>query len=431
MNKSILIISYYFPPIKAIGGIRTYNFTKYLSIKGWETTVFTTSTWKFLDNESFFSKLKNTKYVYIPSFDLQVIRKIFKSGKTTNKSTASNNFDNDISKTSFMQKIRNSFPFNISYEGGFIYIVFGVIYGLYYVKRHKIKYIYSTFSPNANHIVAYIIKILSPNIYWVADFRDLPYGDSEAKLFMKNFHLSLNKKIYTKSDAIITVSEGLKNTICKYNNNIHVINNGVDLNIKEFIHTENKTNFFNIVYTGSLYAGKRDAELLFKVVHKLKNSKNLQNIRLIYAGRDGNIWKYWSEKYNLQENVIIHSLLNTEEVKKIQSGASINLMLTWSTKKEKGILTGKFYEYLSYSKPIICMVNGDKDNEIEEKFTKLNCGLVVYSDEKKLSQYIEDYFQQWQQSKFVSISYNKYELEKYTSKYLTNELENILLKADR
>lgn len=425
--KKILIISYYFPPIKAIGGIRTYNFTKYLNNSGWNTTVLTTTAFKFLDSDNFFTKLKATKYVYLPTFDIQSIMTLLKPFRKTLKSNSCQNVK-DINNTSFTQKLRNSFPFNVSYEGGVLYIMFGVLYSLYHLKKNRTKYLYSTFSPNTNHMIAYVIKVLYPSVFWVADFRDLPQGDSDTELFMKRFQLRLNKKIYSKADSIITVSEGLRNVLSKYNSNIHVINNGIDLDIDSWSPLKNKTENFNIVYTGSLYAGKRDAEILFKVVQELVYKKEIKEVRLIYAGRDGEIWNYWAQKYELEEYTVTHGSVNMEKVKMMQSDASINLMLTWATKDEKGILTGKFYEYLLYSKPIICIINGEKDLEIEQIFDSLDCGFVIYDEINKISDVLEKYYKQWQEKQFTNLKYNTNELEKYTSRYLTNMLEDIFLE---
>ena len=93
-----------------------------------------------------------------------------------------------------------------------------------------------------------------------------------------------------------------------------------------------------------IIAGGGEIPLL--VGKNLINEKNLQHIRLIYAGHDGDIWKTWARKYGLSEYIITHKQLKLDELKKIQSLASINLMLTWSNKNEKGILTSKFYDYL-------------------------------------------------------------------------------------
>jgi len=431
MKKNILFISYYFPPIKAIGGIRTYNFVKYLSLNNWSVSVITTSAYKILKNDSFFPKLLHLKYLNIPTLDIQVLIRLFSLIKKNKKIPILNKKpDNKISNTSNMQKIRNSFPFNISYEGGFIYIFFGVIIALYNIKKNNINYLYSTYSPNSNHIIAYFVKCIFPKIIWIADFRDLPSGENETQIFFKKFQIYINNVIYRKANSLIVVSVGIKDKMLKYNSNIRVINNGFDNNINILRQTQKlKTSYFNIVYTGSLYGGKRDSDLLFKVIRKLLDEHQItEKVRLIYAGKDGHIWNYLANKYNLQEYTENYGFLSMKEIKQLQNKASIFLMVTWSTNFESGILTGKFYEYLSYLKPIICLINGNKDKEIEEKFQSLNCGIVIYSmDQNKLAEFLCTNFKEWELKKVISSNYNYKELEKYTSKSLTQKLEVVLL----
>lgn len=434
MNKKILIISYYFPPIKAIGGIRTYYFSKYLNINNWNVFIFTTSAYKILNKDSFLPKILNAKYIYIPTIDIQSLIVFFSYRKKNRKKKLfQEKPNNKIGNTTLSQKIRNSLPFNISYEGGFIYIFFGVLMGLYNIKKNDIKYIYSTYSPNSNHIIAYILKLINPKLVWTADFRDLPLGDSETKIFFKKTQNYLNSKIYAKANSLIVVSDGIKNKMLKYNSNIQVINNGFDNKVNDLTSRNlPKGQYFNIVYTGSLYGGKRDPELLFAVIKKLlSENKVTHDLRLIYAGKDGQVWDYLVNKYELgrvSENL---GLLSMKEVQKIQADASLFLMVTWSTNYETGVLTGKFFEYLQYLKPIICLINGNKDEEIEKKFISINCGSVIYKQDKnKLSNFIIENFNEWKLEKSINTKYNLNELESYTSESLTKQLEKILINKD-
>ena len=50
-------------------------------------------------------------------------------------------------------------------------------------------------------------------------------------------------------------------------------------------------------------------------------------------------------------------------------------MASWNTRKEKGILTGKYYEYVSVRKPILCCISGDEPNsKLKELIEKYNLG---------------------------------------------------------
>lgn len=427
-NKNLLVIAYYFPPIKAIGSIRTYFLTKNLIKKDWNILLFTTGGYKFLQNDKLLNKLKKVQYKYLPTFDLQMIKRLFNRKNYIKKEENSVSFQKYTQKISFFKKLRNSFPLNIHYEGGIIYIFFGILYGIYYIKKNNIKYIYSTFSPISNHIVAYFLKLIYRNCYWVADFRDLPFGDSETVILFRALQNKINKIIFTKTDAIVVVSEGLKHILEKYNHNIEIITNGF-----EFENHNNEPGFcekeknFTITYTGALYGGKRDAEILFKSIQELKYENKIKdNIKLVYAGTDSSIWEMWASKYDIKECSDIRGELSLEDTKELQRNSTVNLMLTWATKKEKGMLTGKFYEYLSTMKPIVCLINGEKDPEIEEKFKSINCGYIFYENTIELKQVIEELYNKWEQNTLVNM-YNKEELLKYTYNNLSMKLTNIYM----
>lgn len=170
-----------------------------------------------------------------------------------------------------------------------------------------------------------------------------------------------------------------------------------------------------------LYSGQRDASILFKVVKELiLKDEKYRKIRLVYAGKDSSLWNSWAEKYELKENILVKGVISREEAIKLQKNASLNLLLTWSSKTQKGILTGKLFEYLSASKPIICIINGTQDEEIEYMFRNINCGFVVYenSDEIIKNKLIELFDNNL-------IKYNYDELFKYSYTYLSKKLEGI------
>lgn len=417
--------------MKAIGALRSYFFSKHLSQNDWKITVFTIKGFKYLANDDFLTKLSGVVYKYLPSFDLQIIKgiisKVNKKNRNTTKSTA-NKKSTSKSKKNFLIKLRNSFPLNIMYEGGFIYIVCGFLYGLYYVKRHNITYLYSTFSPYSNHIIAYLIKSIYKDVVWIADFRDLPFGENDTSIFFQSFQRKMNQCICQKADAITVISSGMKNSLLKYNENIHVVTNGMDADILDF-KLQKKTNDkeFTIVYTGILYEGKRDASSLFKSVRALIDLKTIpSNTKLIYAGKDFLLWENWAKEYNLENNIEIKGIVSRTEALLLQKNASINLMLTWATKNEKGIITGKFFEYLSTQNPILCLISGEEDSEIDKIFTTINCGKVYNAlNNTEMMNFIEKVYSNNEQ-----YNYNMDELSKYTYPVLTKKLERIFVESN-
>lgn len=127
-NNKILFISYYFPPLKAIGSLRTYYFAKFLNLKGWKISVITTNAYKVLETDTYLKPLETIKKIDVLTFDLQMLKNILR-----NKNISIVEVNKIQTKKTIFKKIlfklRNSFPLNILYEGGLLYIIIGIYKG--------------------------------------------------------------------------------------------------------------------------------------------------------------------------------------------------------------------------------------------------------------------------------------------------------------
>ena len=67
--------------------------------------------------------------------------------------------------------------------------------------------------------------------------------------------------------------------------------------------------------------------------------------------------------------------MSRDEALRIQLESDIYTVLSWNTKKDRGIMTGKFYEGIKAGKPIIAVVSGDTPNsELWQLQKKYNYG---------------------------------------------------------
>ena len=160
-----------------------------------------------------------------------------------------------------------------------------------------------------------------------------------------------------------------------------------------------KQESFRITYTGGLYSGRRDPGVILEAVRILLKDGNLQNndLEIVYAGPDAPLWVEMLSKYKLEEYGITYNNLSLEESIKIQCESCINVLLTWSTPEQKGILTGKYYEYLMARRPIINIINGVRDIEVEKLFDETSAGHVYYnhSDCGRVSNSLLNYYLEW------------------------------------
>ena len=427
-EKKILFVAYYYPPIKAIGSLRPYYLSKEMAASGWKVFVNTTSNRNIFTQDelpvSFLEKIQ-----FIETFDLHKIKFIIlrmhhylRRTMYTKALRGEKNRERGADKIGGgrLRKLLDSFLINISYEGGWIYIVLSVWRSYRTVKRKKIKYIYSTFSPYSNHIIAYLLKMFCRDLIWVADFRDLPPGIARNEMYGKSLQKILNNIIFSKVDIATTVSRGLKHSLESHFKNCFVLYNGFNALQTDHENIHKTTPDFNIVYTGSLYGGKRNIE---PILAALVDLVGRYEIKFVYAGKDSFIVRELFERHGLSKILVDKGVIDRGAALKLQREAGVNLMVTWASKQEKGILTGKFFEYIQAGRPILCLINGEKDEELEEIVEKCKLGAVAYGEEiGKISKFILDIYLGKKE-----YQYNMQEVFRYSYKNLASELSMKLL----
>lgn len=422
MKKKLLLISYSFPPIKGIGSIRNINVASQFE-KHFQTKILSTRNRYKLPLEEI--DVKRFSIKYLVTLDYKTLK-----GKSHLKEDSSY-FHKKTKSISLINKLTESFPFNLFFgEGGLLYI----LHGLYVsVRLYKKGYhiIYSSFRPMADHYIAYLSKMFHKNRLWIADFRDLPYYDSISDVYIfPKFQMFLLKRIISKADYVTTISEGLKTFFDTYNNNVIVLRNGINT-LHEPIAYENELDKFTITYTGSFYGKKRNPELLFKVLSNLvlKNKIDLDKLNLIYAGKDSEVWKKYADLNSLKSAITIKGIVSIKEATELQQNTHINVLFSWATKNQKGILTGKFYEYLNAQKKLLVIIKGEQDFEFEKMVNELKIGKVFYYNEvNKIEEFLFEKYKEWEISGRVESIVDKEKLMSYTwddqSKYLMEKLIN-------
>jgi len=311
-------------------------------------------------------------------------------------------------------------------EGGLIYIL--AVLFKFFTKYRKSSVIYSSYSPFADHFIAYVIKLFRPKIYWIADFRDLHIDPDDDTVLFKKFNKWIDAKIFKRANVITTVSEGLREQLLQFNENVYVLRNGISSEmIKKFdkVQTQRDISKFTLTYTGKLYEGRRDPSRIFQAISNLIDKRLIvkEELELAYAGKDGYLWKQLAETYNLGERVKDYGYVSLEESVRLQKNSNVNILLSWATKNLKGILTGKFYEYLIASRPICLAISGENDPEFEKIFSELENCTMVYNKLEDLSA-LEDYILNLYTSHKAGTESTNLKFSKYNWEVIFNEFYN-------
>ena len=248
--------------------------------------------------------------------------------------------------------------------------------------------IFSTFGPAETLLVgSRLARRWKGQAVWVADFRDLVVQEKHKHLG-RLWRDSLQRTAVRKADAVTCVSRGLSeqlgsDVVGRERGKIHVIPNGFNqtgaspssqMGVES---PEGLDAILRITYTGDMYAGRRDATAIFQALSSLIDSGDIdpRKLEIHYAGRHGRDFLRQARGTELDECIIDHGFIEREAAIELQTRSDILLVLSWNTTVEKGILTGKVYEYLGSGRPILALTGGDQPNaELTELVATLEAG---------------------------------------------------------
>ncbi len=378
-----------------IGTLRNYTIAHFFYKNSFYTQVVTQKNPAILSKDTLPFPPQNIYRVI--NFDYRSLISFF----SIKKNEINNNINEKSTSISvhFFRQFIESFPFVILFgEGGFLYIICGIIKGIKLQKQHNFHYFYSSFRPYADHLISYTLKLFFPKTIWIADFRDVHVDPNRKNVFWIPFQKWCNRKILSKADIVTTVSKGLAKNLQQYHSNIYVLRNGIHQFLKE--KTTAPLPCFTITYTGSLYPTMQTAEPFFAVIKQLIAQKKIpkNQIQIVYAGKDSLVWNKWIKDNELEKISTIKGLVSLEEARGLQSTSHINLLLSWSSNEMSGTLTGKFYEYLAARNSILLIINGTRDKEFEDIFQQTNAGMIAYHTappQEKIEHFILKKYHEW------------------------------------
>jgi glycosyltransferase involved in cell wall biosynthesis len=291
------------------------------------------------------------------------------------------------------------------------------------IQSQKIEVVITSGPPHSTHLIGRKLKERT-GIRWIADFRD-PWTDIyyykslyHSKLATR-FDQYLEKSVLTGADKIITVSEEVGKLLLKkipgHEEKIAVIPNGYDED--DFVSVEPVQNkAFTIVYTGTLSVSYRIDQFIEAVYQLPDRIKEQLKIRFVGNVPDEIIHLFHQK--NLGALVEVLGYIPHQQAIRQMTGASLLLMAIPDSPDNKGIVTGKFFEYLAAKKPILAI--GPPGGDVDRMVQKCKAGkLFSYDETEKMGQFILEIFEREQKG---LIGNETTGTEEYTRRNLTREL---------
>lgn len=426
--KKVLIISYYWPPSGGAGVQRWVKFTKYLREFNCEPIVYVPENPEYPSQDDSFMK-------DIPQGVQIIKRKIWEPyniyrnlfGKKGEAIPAG--FISEKTKSGWKEKLSIAIRGNLLIpDPRKFWIRPSIKFLSNYLKENQIDAVISTGPPHSMHLIAMGLKMRFPNIKWIADFRD-PwtnidfYKELQLSSWADKKHHRLEKLVVQKADELIVVS---KNMVDEFQllspKSISLIPNGFDTDDMP----ENQPDLdkkFTISHIGTMNAARNPLNLWRACGELIRESEEFaQDLQIQLIGKvDYSVIEEVNKNGLVKQLRKVDYLPHHEAIARQQS-SQILLLLINNSANAKGILTGKFFEYLASGRPVLGI--GPSDGDAAEILVQTGAGeMFAYSELNQLKAKIKDWYQLYKQNNLkISVT----SVEKFSRKSLTSQLAEII-----
>ena len=280
--------------------------------------------------------------------------------------------------------------------------------------------------PTISHIVTRELKEIS-GLPWVADLPDLwsrnhNYSYSPLR---RVFDTRLERKTLSSADVLTTVSEPWAETLRKLHQGkqVHSITHGFSPD--EVNRPPVKlTPKFTLTYTGSLYHRRQNPTRLFAALRAMITDGTIDAGRIevrFYGTYLGWLDKE-IEKYGLSSIVKQSGELPRSEALKRQRESQILLVFKWEDPEERGLHSGKVFEYMAARRPVV--TTGGHEDVIDELLTETGVGSCAYTAED-IKHTIKALYDEYSKKGAVSYHGVESEVNKYSHREMAGQFADI------
>lgn len=437
--KKVLILAYDFPPYVSVGGLRPYNWLKYLKEFGVEPIVVTRQWENKHGNELDYISPSKSDAVIVEQIEYGTIIRAPYFPSLSNRML----LKYGEKKLRFIRKSLTA----LDEMRQFIWVS-GPKKQLYYaaktyLKNNQVDAIIATGDPFV--LFSFASKLSEEfDIPWLADYRD-PWSkniDKKSNFSLKNFNTHFEKKLLSTSSGVITVSEFLKHDIVSLgiNKPFHILPNGYDHElIEKTAKIEQSHDSLNIAFVGTIYEWHPWESFILhfcQFIHEHPES----TIKVNFYGVNGRdtIEAFIKDNYPAYVNYFSFTprIPNQEVLEKL---AENNIMLLFNYYSYMGT---KIFDYLGVRRKIIlCYSNDNEANALKDKYFRIDAvegisqtlqadlieettsGIVV-KDSKHLLQVLDDLWKEFSVSQ--KIECNSVGVERFSRKEQTEKLAEII-----
>ena len=430
--KSVLIVTYYFPPSGGPGVQRVLKFCTYLLHFGWRPIILTVKDADYpARDESLLNEIPEQAVVYrTPILEPYALYRMFtgkKKGTPVDVNTIPKPGEKRSLKERLAEFVRATFFIPDARMG---WIKSAVTEGQEIIRKHDVQAIYSSSPPYTCSVIARNLKRRT-GLPWIAGFRDPWRGFLSApnRWWLPDWiDRRLERSVYRECDRMEVAWRGIaKDFHDKYphidTDKVHHLPNGYDSADFPSVEVIEK-DVFTVTYTGSMY-GKRNPETFFEAVSGLVTERKLDpaTIQLKFIGRFGAEVRAMFDHPVLRDSIEVHDYMpHAESVRHLFQSDAL-LMVVDDFKGNEEIVPGKVYEYMGSGKPIITLAPEGAVTEVIERTRSGRCARS--HDIDAIADIFMDFYTQWKNDT-LGTDQKREEVELYERREITRRLASLL-----
>lgn len=434
----ILLISYYFAPNNAIASVRTTKIAKYLKRLGHEVEIVCGPT--FIVDPILKKDLESLSNVHVIHGSKLYERKQHEATYTKEDSEVRTIIqqNNRWLKNLLCRFLRNNLTDYLSLFNSIIWFRNAKL-AVSDANMKTCDVVISSFGPIGSLFLAEYFKKISKNSLWIIDYRDPIVLDTQKGL-LKLFYIYYQNRILKKCDMLFCVSSGLMDYLGEKAHRlpIYKIPNGYDTeDIQQDIPIFNYSITLSFSYCGSLYGGRRDFSVFFKLLRELIDEKEIEEekIVVVYAGPDFSIFETTANKYSLGGILKNYRMVSRDVSLGITRSTDISLLASWNMKESRGVMTGKIYELFLLRKPVYAFISGDYGNsEIRSVMEETRAGMVYEEfgnyNYENIKQNIKKLYKQKMNNEKVAQIYDNEKVRSFSYQEIVKKIDNILSECE-
>jgi nucleoside-diphosphate-sugar epimerase/glycosyltransferase involved in cell wall biosynthesis len=382
----LLIVSYDWPPRNSIATHRPYSWARYWAAQGIDVTVLTAGK-KFFDLPLDLN-LPELEGVTVVEADYKALIPM--------SNASQNNMPPFF--TDLFKKAKSAVIYLLGWEFDVRANWASVANRMIAELGTDFDVVVSTYGPESAHKIAAKFKRANPNLFWVADYRDL-WSLNTRNRSSKLVKAAVRRKeleVVCSADMFTTVSNELAEhlqTLVQVQ--ASVIYNGFDIEIDPLLYQRPlhvRDGCLHIVYTGRIYPGKRSPVALVRAVESLIDSGRISpsQVSIEFYGVNANLIHAEIGPMKYPGLVKQQGYVSRDQALGLQQSADFLLLLESGDEDSKGFLTGKIFEYLAAGRPILS-IGSKSDSAIARVLNQTRCGRCYENDSHAIANDLLDY----------------------------------------